>query len=331
MGQGSSQERWAQVDGGTGAGDRPAISVVVVTWNCRELALDCLRSIFGGGNSCAFEVIVVDNASADGTTEAVASEFPQAKVVRNPENRGFAAACNQGIELSRGELVFLLNPDCVLPERALDELVEWAGRLPEAGVIGPKLLNPDGTLQPSCRRFPRPMAALFRSTILGRIFARNRWTDEYLMADFDHARPAEVDWVSGAAMLIRRQALEQVGLLDEGFFWGSEDVDLCKRMWDAGWKVYYVPSPAIVHLIGGSTDRAVLRTIFRRHASWSRLFRKHFARNFLHWAFMAALIWLRAGLLAASWAARVAVFGVVHTVQKLFKSRAGESKSSGQT
>ena len=280
------------------------LSICIVTWNCRDLVLDCLRSIYEQAQEIGAEIIVVDNASSDGTVEAIAQHFPNVRIIANRVNRGFAAANNQAIAVARGELIFLLNPDTVVPPGALSKLIEVARGNPEAGGIGPRLLNPDGSLQPSCRRFPNPWAAIFRNTLLGRLFPSNRWTREYLMEEWPHDQVREVDWVSGAAMLIRRAAIEQIGALDEGYFWGSEDVDFCKRLWDAGWKVIYTPEPAIVHRIGGSTDQAVLRTIWRRHASWRRLYCKHFARSAVGCALMSALIWLRAGLLILSWSVR---------------------------
>ncbi|MBC7289090.1 MAG: glycosyltransferase family 2 protein [Armatimonadetes bacterium] len=293
------------------------LSVCIVTWNCREYVLECLRSISAEAEELAAEIIVVDNASTDSTPDAVAAQFPNVRLIVNPTNRGFAAANNQAIAVARGEFVLLLNPDTVAPPGALRELLQIARAHPEAGAIGPRLLNPDGSLQPSCRRFPSPWAAIFRNTLFGRLFPSNRWTREYLMQDWPHDQVREVDWVSGAAMLVRRQALAQVGLLDEAFFWGSEDVDYCKRLWDAGWKVLYTPTPAIVHRIGGSTDRAVLRTIWRRHASWHRLYCKHFAASRLACAAMGLLIWGRAALLALSWLIRWTWAWVTHPIRLL--------------
>lgn len=284
--------------------DAPRVSLCIVTWNCRDLVLDCLTSLERGNEGVSYETIVVDNASEDGTVEAIRARFPAVTVVARETNVGFAAGNNEAMRLARGEYIFLLNPDTVLPEGALVELLELADAQPRAGAIGPKLLNPDGSLQYSCRRFPRPWAALFRNTLFGKLFPREPWTREYVMADWDHDELRDVDWVSGAAMLLRRAAVAEVGGLDEGFFWGSEDVDYCLRLQKAGWRVLYTPTPAIVHVIGGSTDRAVLATIRRRHASWYRLYVKHFSRTPIDRAVLWVLIWLRGGLLAASWLGR---------------------------
>lgn len=280
------------------------VSVCIVTWNCRSLVVECLESFFFQPQGTQFEVIVVDNASTDGTPEAVAEAFPQVKLIRNVENRGFAAANNQALREAHGDYLFLLNPDTVLPPDALGELVRVADAFPQAGAIGPRLLNPDGSLQYSCRRWPSVKAALFRNTLFGRLFPGEPWTKEYLMMDWAHDEVREVDWISGAAMFLRRQAVEQVGLLDEAFFWGSEDVDYCRRLRQAGWKVLYSPQPAIIHRIGGSTDQVVVRTIIRRHASWYRLYAKHFGHNPVRRWVVWALIWCRALALTISWVAR---------------------------
>ncbi len=277
------------------------LSVCIVSWNVREDLLSCLRSLRGAEGDIRAEVIVVDNASTDGSVEAIRHRFPHVKLIRNNENRGFAAASNQGLAAAGGELLLLLNPDTVLPPGALVELHQAAAQDPGAGIIGPKLVNPDGSLQHSCRRFPTPMAALFRHTFLGRLFPRNRWSAEYVMADWDHTEPREVDWVSGACMLIRRNLYEAIGPLDEGFFWGSEDVDYCFRARRAGRQVLYTPRPAIVHRVGASTNRVPIRTLLRFHRSMHRLYCKHFARNWLEAAIIGAGIGARAVLLIASW------------------------------
>jgi GT2 family glycosyltransferase len=280
------------------------LTVCIVTWNVREDLLKCLASLQAAGDGVRVETIVVDNASSDGTAEAVREQFPHATLICNETNRGFAAANNQALAVARGEFLLLLNPDTVVPPGALVRLVESARQRPEAGIIGPKLLNPDGSLQHSCRRFPRPMAALFRHTVLGRLFPRNRWSADYVMADWAHNEAREVDWVSGAAMLIRRQLTEKVGLLDEGFYWGSEDVDYCYRAHQAGWKVLYVPEPAITHKIGASTNQVPIRTFLNFHRSLHRLYRKHFARNVFEAAVIDVGIAVRAALFIASWWAR---------------------------
>lgn len=274
---------------------QPRLSIVIVSWNVSEdlaLCLDSLRS----NNDVCFEVIVVDNASVDDTLTML-KRYPEVQVIANSENRGFAAANNQGLAVAAGQYMLMLNPDTVVPAGAISQLLAFADDHPEAGVIGPRLLNSDGTLQASCRRFPTVRAALIRHTFLEHLLPHAAAIREYLMSDWDHESPREVDWVSGACMLIRRTAWEQVGPLDEGFYWGSEDVDYCFRMHQAGWKVLYTPQPAITHAIGRSTTQAIVPTIIRTHRSMQRLYAKHLARSWWAKTVVTAGVWLRAGLL----------------------------------
>ncbi|MBU0609568.1 MAG: glycosyltransferase family 2 protein [Armatimonadetes bacterium] len=274
------------------------LSVIIVSWNVRRDLEVCLQSLHDNSEA-SHEVIVVDNASLDDTL-AMLQQRPEVRVIANEDNRGFAAANNQGLAVARGAWLLLLNPDTVVPPGALRELLDFAHAHPEAGVIGPRLLNPDGSLQYSCRSFPTITAGMFRHTFLGRLFPRVRSMRDYLMCDWAHDTVREVDWLSGAAMLIRREAFEQIGGLDERFYWGSEDVDYCYRMHQAGWQVVYTPTPSITHAIGRSTDQVQLATIIRTHRSMQRLFAKHLARNALQRALISAGIWVRAGLLLAS-------------------------------
>jgi GT2 family glycosyltransferase len=287
-------------------GRAPRVSLCLVSWNCRDDLLACLESIPAAAADLAVQVILVDNASSDGTVEAVEERFPHVQLIPNPANRGFAAGTNQALAEASGEYLLLLNPDTVLPPGALVGLAAFADAHPEAGVVAPKLLNPDGSLQQSCRRFPTAAAALFRHTVLGRLFPRNPWAAEYVMADWAHEEARQVDWVSGACLMIRRNLYEAIGPLDEGFFWGSEDVDYCYRAHQAGRKVLYTPTPAITHKIGASTNKAQVRTIINFHRSMLRLYRKHIARSALDFGVIAFGVAARAALLITSWALRTA-------------------------
>lgn len=209
------------------------LSIIIPSHNTIDLLRNCLRSIFDSNPQVEFEVIVVDNASQDGSPEMVKTEFPAVKLISNSENRGFAAACNQGIYQSHGRYIFLLNSDTLVVDDSLDKLVSFADEHPDAGVIGCALLNSNYEMTKSfCYGFIAPCPA--RST-----------------------KPVELrnGWVSGAAMLINRRAGNEVGWLDEDFFFGSEDVEICWRMIKSGWKVYYTPDPKIVHLESRSSKK----------------------------------------------------------------------------
>ena len=284
----------------------PDVTICIVNWNVREDLRQCLLSLranlsMGGVTA---QTIVVDNASDDGSVALLGAEFPEVELIANADNRGFAGANAQAFAVARGRYVLMLNPDTIMPPDGLNTLIAFADAHPKSGAIGPKLLNRDGSLQHSCRRFPTITAALFRNTILGRLFPHAHAAEVYLMADFDHIHEAQVDWVSGACMLIRKEALDQIGGIDTGFFWGSEDVDLCWRLHKAGWDVTYTPQPAVMHIIGRSTDRVPVATVVRTHRSMYRLYSKHLAHNFVSRGLVWLGVWLRAGLLILSWELR---------------------------
>jgi GT2 family glycosyltransferase len=286
---------------------QPDITVCIVNWNVREdlrRCLDSLACVAEGSSPVSTQIIVVDNASVDGSVEILRHDFPHVQLIANADNRGFARANNQAFEHARGRYVLMLNPDTIVPPGGLAKLVAFGDAHPASGAVGPKLLNTDGSLQHSCRRFPTIAAALFRNTMLGALFPRALAAQVYLMADFDHMHEAEVEWVSGACLMLRREALAQVVGLDEGFFWGSEDVDLCWRLHKAGWKVTYTPEPQVVHAIGRSTDQAVVPTIVRAHRGMYRLYSKHLAHNPFSRGLVWLGVWLRAGLLILSWELR---------------------------
>jgi N-acetylglucosaminyl-diphospho-decaprenol L-rhamnosyltransferase len=218
-------------------------------------------------------VLVVDNGSSDGSVDLVRDRFPGVLLIANASNRGFSAANNQGVEQARGRYLLLLNSDAEVEPAALRALVAYADEHPPAGVIGPKLLNPDGTLQPSGGRFPTPMSTAASLLGLNRLTGRPRYGTRR-----DYDLPAEVDEVSGAAMLIRREVIDRIGGLDEGFAWGYEDIDFCLRARRAGWRVHYVPSARVIHQWGGSMRQAPALTIVKAIAGRRRYFEKHYGR-----------------------------------------------------
>lgn len=244
------------------------LSVVIVSFNSATTLRACLGSL--RGQRTDMEVIVVDNASTDDSL-AAAREFAEAVVLAQRDNVGYAAANNAGIRAATGEFVLLLNPDCEVRPGALQALLDFADSHPDAGAIGAKLLNPDGTLQPSGRAFPTLGRWWLETTGLYRLRTDNANLDP--QRDYDQS--GEVDEVSGACMLLRRAALAQVDLLDERFFLLWEDIDLCKRLRAAGWKVWYCAEAQVVHHFGVS--RKPVSELVRRVSMQSaeRYFRKH--------------------------------------------------------
>lgn len=247
--------------------------MTICSWNTIDDLRACLRSLREVTDEARFEVVVVDNASTDGSPDMVSAEFPEFRLLAQTTNLGFTGGQNLAIAERRGRHALPLNSDTIVHPGALRTLLAYLEEHPMVGIVGPKLLNPDGSLQYSCRRFPNPVAALFRNTPLGRLFPNNRFTREYLMQDWSHDEPREVDWVSGAAMLVRDKVLEEVGAYDPGYFMFCEDVDLCWRTWRAGYTVAYLPSAVITHAIGRSTDQVANKMIVRFHRSMLRFYR----------------------------------------------------------
>lgn len=247
-----------------------SLVIVIVSYKCRAVLRACLASARG------HSVIVVDNASADGSAGMVRTEFPEVRLIENQENRGFAAACNQGISASHQPLILLLNPDVLITGVVVQQMLEVMSARPDVGACGPRILNPDGSLQPSCRRFPTLPRLLLDELGFGKLFPHSRFFGGYRMTWWAHDQQREVDQLMGAALLLRRTALEQVGLLDERFFVYFEEVDLCLRLHQAGWKVFFVPTAQVVHR-GGQSARQVLReaTLYR-YRSMCAFYRKHY-------------------------------------------------------
>lgn len=260
----------------------PDLSIVIVSWNVRELLRRCLDSICSplnrreeqGERPLTTEVIVVDNASTDGSAALVAAEFPQVRLIANAENRGFTGGNNQGIAVSRGRYVMLLNPDTEVVGDALAAMVAYMDSRPEVGVLGPQLLYPDGSVQSSRRRFPTFGTALFESTWL-QSWAPPGLLERYYVLDRRDDETSEVDWVMGACLVVRREVIERVGGLDEGFFMYSDEPDWCKRIKDAGWKVVYFPGARVIHHEGKSSEQVVPARHIYFQTSKVRYFRKY--------------------------------------------------------
>jgi len=226
------------------------LSVVIISWNTREMLDACLASVYAT-RGLDMEVFVVDNASADGSGSMVHERYPRVHLIQNAENRGFAAANNQAIALAQGRYVLLLNSDTVVTPGAFGTLVEFMDAHPRAGAVGPYLANADGSLQPSCYRVLTPWREFWRLLFLERLlrlatYPMQRW-------DRDHVREVEV--LKGACLLLRAEALAQVGALDERYFVYTEEMDLCARLLCAGWHIYWEPKAQVVHFGEQSTKQ----------------------------------------------------------------------------
>ncbi|MCS7056426.1 MAG: glycosyltransferase family 2 protein [Thermoflexales bacterium] len=290
------------------------IVVLIVSWNVRELLRACLDSLRRyPATACEQRIVVVDNASGDGTPEMLRQDFPEVCLVANATNRGFTGGNNDGLrriaEFRGGAptFVLLLNPDAEVTPGALDALLASAQAHPRAGVIGPQLRYPDGSLQSSRRRFPTFWTALFESTWLQPVAPR-RLLDRYYVRDHRDDEVCEVDWVVGAAMLVRWEAYEQVGGLDErNFFMYSEEMDWCRRIKAAGWQVIYDPRARIVHHEGRSSAQVSAQRMIYFNTSKVRYFAKHHGRTQAE-ALRLALL----GMFAWQWALEGAKYALGH-------------------
>ncbi len=279
------------------------LSIVIVNWNTCAYLVGALRSIYESHPPFPFETIVVDNASTDGSAETVASEFPQVRLIANQENVGYARGNNQGMEVSTGDYVLLLNPDVVLPPGGLERALEILESRPDVGVLGVKLVSPDGRVQRSVRGFPYPLTVFFEGSGLAKLFPASRAVNAYRMSWFNYDREAEVDQPMGTFLLIRRKTLEDVGLMDERFPIFFNDVDWCYRAKRRGWKVLYSPDVAVTHYGGGSTRQVRGRMAWESRNSLLRFFRKHYSSvQYLPVYVLAVMTsWVWAVVFARAW------------------------------
>ena len=248
------------------------LSISVVNWNTRGLLEQCLDSIYANIHGLQFEVFVVDNASIDGSAEMVRERFPQVRLIENEVNVGFAKANNQAIRESRGRYILLLNSDTVVLPRAIGKMVEFMDEHSQTGAVGPMLLNPDGSFQSSYNDFPTLFSELITLVGLSR-FVYSPYHPSY--SPQQSKEVGEVDWVGGGCLLVRREAIDHVGLLDEDYFMYVEETDWCYRMNKLGWKVYYLPDVQIVHWGGQSANQQSERMFAQLFKSKFIFFRKH--------------------------------------------------------
>ena len=269
------------------------LSVVIVSWNVFDLLRLCLRSLESQKATpipaLSNEVIVVDCASSDGSVEMVRREFPQVRMIASEENLGYARGNNLGVSQAHGQCVLILNPDTEVVGEALATMICYLEDHPRVGAVGPRLRYPDGTFQPSRRRFPTPATGFFESTLLHQWFPNNPFARRYHMADLPDDLPQSVDWLVGAALMIRREAWQQIGPLDEGFFMYFEELDWCRRCREAGWEIHYRPVAEILHHEGKSSEQVVTARTIRFQRSKIRYFAKYYGSG---WATVMRLFLL---------------------------------------
>lgn len=257
------------------------LSIIMVNYNTGTLLRDCLNSINKNIRGILFEIIVIDNNSQDQSVKIIKEEFKGVKLIENQKNLGFSKANNQGIAQSSGKYLLLLNPDTVITSGNVFSIIQYMEMHRDIGILGTKIFDADGKIQLSCRSFPSFKTALFtRYALFTKLFPKNRLSADYLLSDWDHNAIRQVDWVSGACMLIRKGLLEDIGPLDENFFMYCEDVDICLRAKKSGWKIAYFPDFSVIHHISGSSKGLRFKNIFIHHKSMLIFYKKHFKRNF---------------------------------------------------
>lgn len=290
----------------------PRVSIIIVNWKTPELLAGCLDSLLEDPRASQFEICVVDNNSGDNSLDVLRG-YPQVHVVANTSNVGFAKACNQVIPQATAPYIFLLNPDTVVRDNAVSKLADYLDDNPKCAAVGPKVLNPDGTLQLACRRsFPSPAASFYRLTYLSKLFPKNKTFAQYNLTYANPDDELDVDALSGSAMMVRKDVVDRVGLLDEDIFMFGEDIDWCWRFKQEGWRVTYCPQAVVYHFHGAASRLRPVGATINLHKGMEVFYRKHLAPK--HWPVFNALVYM------GIWT-RASIFVVLSFVQSFVRKR----------
>jgi GT2 family glycosyltransferase len=275
------------------------ISIIIVSWNTRDLLRDCLRSIVEQMGELSFEIFVIDNASTDGSVDMVRAEFPCVRLIANDQNRGFAAANNQGIRLAKGRYILLLNPDTIILDSAIFRCVHYADAHADVGIVGCQVLEDEHHVQQTCFSFHDPWNLFLTQSGLSKAFPNSRLFGRPELGWWARDCEQDVDVISGMFMLVRREGIEQVGLLDESYFVYAEEADWCYRFFRAGWRRVFTPCAQIIHLDGGSksTSQVSVKMFVQLQKSIMIYHRKNL--GFLPWL-AAKLIYVISNLVRAA-------------------------------
>ena len=249
------------------------LSIIVTNYKNSELLKLCLDSIKKSVINVAYELIVTDSETQEDMEIMMREEYSDIKFFPDKKNVGFMACAEKGIEYSTGEYILILNGDLIAEPDSIQKMLEFLKSDPSIGMVGPKLLNFNGTLQYSCFRFYKPQTIVYRRTFLGRLSFAKKHLDQFQMKNYDHASPKEVDWLMGSALMISRKALEKVGFMDKQYFMYMEDVDWCRRFWENKYKVMYYPLVTMHHYHGrGSAKGGVIRSLLSSRLTWIHIF-----------------------------------------------------------
>lgn len=260
------------------------ISIIIVNYNTKQLTLNCLESVYQSITDFSYEVILIDNNSRDDSVEAIRQAYPQVKLIANAENTGFSKANNQGMLIAKGRYILLLNSDTVIQQDTLDTMVCFMDEHPEVGASGCKIILPDGSLDKACRRgFPTPLATFYYVSGLSKLFPKSSHFNTYHMDYLNVDEAYSIDCLVGAFMMVRREVIEEAGMLDERFFMYFEDTDWCYRIQQAGWVNYYYPMTQITHYKRGSSRNKPIRITYEFHRAMKMFYDKHYRKTYPFW------------------------------------------------
>ncbi|MBT5867297.1 MAG: glycosyltransferase family 2 protein [Nitrospinaceae bacterium] len=270
------------------------LSCIIVNYHNSLPLKNCLESVYRTLQKISFEVILVDNSQNDPGMEDIKASYPQVQHIQNNTNTGFSKANNLATQSAQGEILLFLNPDTVLSDQSIERMVAHLEANPDIGALGPKVMNTDGSLQYSCRRFPTLMTGFFnRYSLLSRWFPDNVYTVRYMMKDFNHDEIRDVDWLSGCCLMVPRAVFNSAKGFDENYFLFNEDVDLCRSIHQSGFKVTYFPLVRITHHISTSNSKVPAQIIIKRHLGMSHYYRKHHGDNLVTRIIVNMMISLR--------------------------------------
>jgi GT2 family glycosyltransferase len=257
------------------------LSIVILNYKTKGLLKQCLKGIYLYPPSVSYEVIVVDNNSGDGSVELVREQFPKVVLLPQHENLGYHKGNNIGIKAARGKYIMILNTDIAFLDNSLDKMYQFMEAHPQVALMGPKLKNPDGSIQASCLRFPNFWVPILRRTFLGKYQFAKSILSQYLMTDFDHQTTRRVDWILGACIIVRRDAIDRVGMMDEDLFLYFGDIAWCRSFWAAGYQVFYFVDTHIVHYHQReSAQSGIFSKIFWIHIKdWFKYLKKYSTHN----------------------------------------------------
>lgn len=271
------------------------MSIIIVNYNTCQLTLNTIQSVLASQTGFSYEIIVVDNNSTDHTIKAVELQFPQVQIIPNTDNLGFSKANNQGIRLAQGRYILLLNSDTIVQPDTLDVMTLFMDNHPHIGASGCKIVLPDGSLDKACKRgFPTPWNSFCYAFGLSKLFPQKTKFNGYQLGYLDSDKDYPVDSLVGAFMLVRRETIEQIGLLDEQFFMYGEDIDWCYRMKQAGWENYYYPYTQIIHYKGASSRKKPFKIIYEFHRAMYLFHKKHYKNKYS--TFINLMVYLGIGL-----------------------------------